>query len=112
MQRDEYEFSNLEERVMMTILENGNVAYGVEIHNAIEAETHKTASIPGIYIALDRLEKAGYVRSELAESTLQRGGRSKRYFTVTGLGKSELRRHFARAAQHQARLKVALDAYE
>ena len=40
----------------------------------------------GANAALDRLEIKGLVKSKLGESTPERGGRAKRYFTVTAEG--------------------------
>ena len=44
-----------------------------------------------MYVTLDRLEEKGLLRSRLADSTDERGGRPRRYVTVTALGVRELR---------------------
>ena len=47
---------------------------------------------PGsIYPTLDRLERKGFVRSELGEVTHERGGRAKRYFSIEPAGLERLR---------------------
>ena len=46
-----------------------------------------TTSAPGaLYTTLDRLEEKGLVTSELGDPTPERGGRAKRYYTVTASG--------------------------
>ena len=39
---------------------------------------------------LNRLEEKGYVKSKLGEATSARGGKRKRYYTVTNGGKAAL----------------------
>lgn len=43
-----------------------------------------------MYSTLERMEKKNLVVSKLGEATAQRGGRPKRYFTVTAEGKAAL----------------------
>jgi DNA-binding PadR family transcriptional regulator len=44
-----------------------------------------------MYVTLDRLEEKGMLRSRLADSTDERGGRPRRYVKVTPLGVRQLR---------------------
>jgi DNA-binding PadR family transcriptional regulator len=39
---------------------------------------------------LNRLEEKGFVKSKLGEATSTRGGKRKRYYTITNAGKSAL----------------------
>jgi len=58
-----------------------------------------------IYTALRRMEAKGLVVGELGESTPTRGGRAKRYLSVTPLG-----REAVRAATHDLdRMREGLD---
>ncbi len=45
-----------------------------------------------MYTALERLEAKGLVASRMGDPTPQRGGRAKRYVTVTAAGVKALRR--------------------
>ncbi|GAB4047731.1 PadR family transcriptional regulator [Spirosoma foliorum] len=79
-----------EELVLLTVavLEGG--AYGVTIVAELKQRTDRTISLSGVHIALYRLEEKGFVRSELGGATAARGGRRKRLFVITALGKRTL----------------------
>jgi DNA-binding PadR family transcriptional regulator len=76
-----------EEVVMLTIGVLGEEAYGVSIKEEIEQRTGRKASIGALHSTLNRLEKKGYVKSSEGGATAERGGRRKRYFTITAYGK-------------------------
>ena len=75
-----------EQVVLLTILRLGDDAYGVTIRNEIEKCTGREPAPGALYTTLDRLEEKGLVRSQMGDPTPERGGRSKRYFTVTARG--------------------------
>lgn len=75
-----------DEILLLTILKLGEEAYGVTIMKHLTEVTGKEWSIGAIYDPLYRLEKTGYVKSELTEPTKERGGRSKRVYRVTETG--------------------------
>lgn len=81
-----------EQIVILAVLRLDERAYGVTVRQEIESRTGREVSIGAIYATLDRLEMKGYVRSQLGEPTAERGGRSKRFFHVTGKGMSVLQR--------------------
>ena len=70
----------------------GEGAYGVTIRSEIAQYTERDPAPGAIYTTLDRLENKGFVRSEVGESTPQRGGRSKRYYHVSAEGLRALKR--------------------
>jgi PadR family transcriptional regulator PadR len=72
--------------VMLTILRLGDDAYGVPISREIERQTRRTVAFGTVYATLERLQKKGLVRSNLGETTPERGGRAKRFFRVTSPG--------------------------
>jgi PadR family transcriptional regulator, regulatory protein PadR len=80
--------TDFEIMILLAILRIGDEAYGVPIGREIETTTGRAVQLPAIYAALDRLEAQGLVESRLGEATAQRGGRAKKYFslTKTGLG--------------------------
>jgi PadR family transcriptional regulator, regulatory protein PadR len=63
-------------------------AYGMTVHAKVEelAGKFRVVSLGACYTALDRLEQKGYVRSWFGGATEERGGRSKRFFEITGAG--------------------------
>jgi PadR family transcriptional regulator, regulatory protein PadR len=75
-----------EQTVLLGILRVGENAYGVTIRAEIAACTDREPTPGALYTTLDRLEEKGLVTSRLGDPTPQRGGRAKRYFTVTATG--------------------------
>jgi PadR family transcriptional regulator, regulatory protein PadR len=72
--------------VLLVILRLGDDAYGVTIRREITACTDREPSPGALYTTLDRLEEKGLVESRMGDSTPLRGGRAKRYYTVTRYG--------------------------
>ena len=89
-----------EQVVMLAVLRLGDDAYGVPIRREIVSCTGRDASPGAIYTTLERLEDKGLVRSRFGDPTPERGGRAKRYFTLTVRGGQAL----ARAQQSYQRL--------
>jgi PadR family transcriptional regulator PadR len=75
-----------EQIVLLAILRAGEGAYGVTVRAEIVACTNREPAPGALYTTLDRMEEKGLVTSRLGEPTPQRGGRAKRYFTVTATG--------------------------
>lgn len=77
--------------VLLAILRLGDGAYAPAILDEIEQRTGRAASAGSMYVTLDRLEAKGLLRSRLGDPTDDRGGRQRRYVTVTAAGVRELR---------------------
>ena len=77
--------------VMLALLRQGDEAYGVPIADAITQSTGKQVILASVYNTLERLEQKGLVRSALGQPTPERGGRAKRYFSITAAGLREVR---------------------
>ena len=77
--------------VLLALLRQGDEAYGVPIGQAIEQSTGKKVILASVYNTLERLEEKGLVRSTIGEPTPERGGRGKRYFSITSAGLREVR---------------------
>jgi DNA-binding PadR family transcriptional regulator len=77
--------------VLLALLRQGEEAYGVPIANAIAESTGKQVILASVYNTLERLEEKGLVRSTIGEPTPERGGRAKRYFSITPAGLREVR---------------------
>lgn len=65
-------------------------AYALKIAEEFKQQTGREVSIGAVHSTLDRLEQKGFVRSDLGEATAIRGGKRKRLFTLTALGKRVL----------------------
>jgi len=75
-----------EQVVLLAILRLGEDAYGVTIRSEIAECTGRDPAPGALYTTFDRLQQKGLVASRLGDPTPQRGGRAKRFFTVTGAG--------------------------
>jgi DNA-binding PadR family transcriptional regulator len=78
--------------VMLALLRVGEDAYGVPVAREIEESSGREVGIASVYAALERLERKGFVSSQMGEPTPERGGRAKRFFHVTGLGLRQVRK--------------------
>ena len=75
-----------EEMILLTIWRLGNQAYCVPILQAAQERTGKEWTLSGIYIPLGRLEQRGLVKSVLGRPTAERGGKRKRFYSITPAG--------------------------
>ena len=75
---------------MLTVGVLYDEAYGVSIKKEIETRLSRKVSVGALQSALKRLENKGYLQSREGESTQERAGRPKRYFTITAHGKNAL----------------------
>jgi len=74
----------------------------VRIRQEIESRTDRPVTIGAVYATLERLAQKGCVRPVMGEPTATRGGRAKRYYTITRTGVAALedtRRQLARMWQ-------------
>lgn len=79
-----------QEIVLLTILVLEEQAYGVAIQDDIKIRLDRTVSRGALHTALTRLEEKGFIRSEYGGATAVRGGRRKRFYTVSQKGKIAL----------------------
>jgi PadR family transcriptional regulator PadR len=86
-----YQLGEFEEIVMLTVGILYKEAYGVAIIDEIEQRLGRKVSIGALQTVLRRLENKGFLTSSLGEATSVRGGKRKRYFTLTNLGSRVLR---------------------
>lgn len=77
-----------EEIVLLTIAALVNDAYSVSICDELGKSLGRPAKLGVIHAVLNRLEDKGYVKSKLGEATNARGGKRKRYYSVTNGGKA------------------------
>ncbi|WP_456459910.1 PadR family transcriptional regulator [Reichenbachiella sp.] len=79
-----------EELTLLTVGALFDEAYGVAILDEIAAKTGRKVNISAVHEVLKRLEKKGFVNSRMGGATNERGGRRKRFFTLTLEGKQAL----------------------
>lgn len=77
--------------VLLAVLHLQEGAYAVPVRELIEERTGRPVARGALYTGLDRLEAKGCLRSRMGEATEERGGKPKRYYTVTGAGMKAIR---------------------
>ena len=85
--RDNY-LGEFEQIVLLAILRLKDDAYAVPVREEIEGRTGRSVARGALYTALDRLEAKHFLTSKMGEPLAERGGRSRRYYTVTPAGVS------------------------
>lgn len=94
-----------EQLILLAILRLGEDAYGVTIRTELAERGGRNVAPGALYTTLERLEAKGVITSRMGDPTPQRGGRAKRYVTVTAAGMQAL----TRALQAYERLLDGLD---
>lgn len=79
-----------EELVLLTVAALLSDAYSVAICDELVKQTGRSAKLGVVHAVLNRLEEKGFVKSRLGEATNIRGGKRKRYYTLTTAGKAAL----------------------
>ncbi len=79
-----------EQVVLLAILRLEDHAYGVSIGNEIRVCAGRSTTPGAIYTTLERLERKGWIVARCGEATPERGGRAKRFYTVTKSGRAQL----------------------
>lgn len=98
----------LETLVLLATLRLGQSAYGVSIRDEIRDRAARPLSRGAIYSTIKRLERKGFVDSQMGEATPIRGGRAKRYFSVTHSGLLAIRSSTRAVDQMREGLDTAL----
>jgi PadR family transcriptional regulator PadR len=104
---DRDHLGEFEQMILLAILRLGADAYGMRIRREIEERARRPTSIGALYITLERLERKGFIQSELGDATPERGGRAKRFFTVNPSGREVLDKSL-KALQRMAEGYLAL----
>ena len=79
-----------EQMVLLAVLRLGENAYGVTILGEIAQRTGRNVSPGALYTTLHRMEDKGLVTFRDGNPTPERGGRAKRFVTVTREGRHAL----------------------
>ena len=97
--------------VLLALLhvEGTDDAYAVPVRALLEARTGRPVARGALYTALERLETKGCLRSRMGDPTAERGGKAKRYFTVTPLGVKALKAMHASLANLSRGLEALLE---
>ena len=82
----ETRLGEFEEVLLLMVGILGEEAYAFKIEEEYTVQTKRTTSIGAIHSTLNRLEKKGFLKSQMGEPTARRGGRRKRIYKITALG--------------------------
>jgi PadR family transcriptional regulator, regulatory protein PadR len=89
-----YSLGEFEELVLLMVAALHDEAYGVVILESLEVKLGKKVNISAVHVALKRMEGKGFVKSRFGGITEDRGGRRKKYYTITAQGKKVLDAQF------------------
>lgn len=79
-----------EEVVLLVVAACAEDGYGVTIWEQLQQQTGRSITVSAVHATLYRLQEKGYLSSQLGGATPERGGRRKRFFTLTALGSRAL----------------------
>ena len=100
MKAQEPYLGELEQQILLVVLRLGEEAYANPIGEMLASAAERRVGRGALYTALERLEVKGLLRSTMGEPLRERGGRARRYFTVTAAGR--------RALAHSRRVLLGL----
>jgi PadR family transcriptional regulator, regulatory protein PadR len=95
-----YSLGEFEELLLLVVAGSDGEAYGVTIRECLIEKLKKNVNISAVHVSLKRLEDKGFVKSKFGGITEERGGRRKKFYIITGLGKRVL------DAQYQLRTSL------
>jgi len=86
----QHTLGEFEELVLLMVAALHDEAYGVIILENLEERLKKKVNISAVHMALKRLSDKGFLQSRYGGITTDRGGRRKKYYSITALGKRVL----------------------
>ena len=91
----QHSLGEFEELVLLMVAALHDEAYGVSILENLEEELEKKLNISAVHVVLKRMEDKGFVKSRFGGITEERGGRRKKFYRITALGKRMLDEQYA-----------------
>ncbi|MFC2161419.1 PadR family transcriptional regulator [Acidobacteriota bacterium] len=82
--------SRTEEFILLAVYYLKDEAYAVRIRKHLKEITDKSWSYGALFTSLEQMVRKGYLKSHLTLPLAVRGGRSKRIYHVTNIGKAAL----------------------
>ena len=86
----QHSLGEFEELVLLMVAALHDEGYDVTILENLEAKLNKKVNVSAVHVALKRLEDKGFVKSRYGGITEDRGGRRKKFYVITALGKRML----------------------
>jgi PadR family transcriptional regulator, regulatory protein PadR len=91
MKSSDVYLGELEQLLLLVVLRLGEDAYASPIGDTLATLAGRRIARGALYTALERLELKGCLRSTMGQPLAERGGRARRYFSVTPTGVRALR---------------------
>lgn len=85
------DLTKIEEILLLSIWKLKDEAYGFKIRHHVSDITGKDLTYGNLYSALDRLTRKKYVFKRPGESTPQRRGKTRMYYTISSAGVEALK---------------------
>ncbi len=107
----ETKLGDFEETILLIIgILGDDLAYALKIADEFKSQTNRAVSIGAVHSTLTRLQEKGFLKSQMGESSAERGGRRKRIYFITAEGERVLResREFKMSLWNQYP-KISLD---
>ena len=105
----EHSLGEFEELVLLMVAGLHDEAYGVLIMDKLKEKLKKNFNVSAVHIALKRMEDKGFVKSRFGGITEERGGRRKKFYVITALGKKILDGQYTlRTSLYKAIPKISL----
>ena len=82
--------SRPEELILLAVMQLRDRAYGVTVRRHLIGETGVDWTIGAVYVPLSRLTEAGYLLTSIGEPTAERGGKRKKFYSLTPRGMKAL----------------------
>lgn len=89
-----HSIGEFEELVLLVVAALHDEAYGVSIQETLVEKLAKNINISAVHVALSRMEDKGFIKSRFGGITEDRGGRRKKFYVITALGKHVLDNQF------------------
>ncbi|HYI77498.1 MAG TPA: helix-turn-helix transcriptional regulator [Chryseolinea sp.] len=86
----DHSLGEFEELVLLMVAALHDEAYGVAILESLESKLARKLNVSAVHVALKRMEDKGFVKSRFGGVTADRGGRRKKFYVITALGKRVL----------------------
>jgi PadR family transcriptional regulator, regulatory protein PadR len=75
-----------EQAILLALVRLGDDAYGRAILKDVQERLERDVAAGAVYATLDRLEQRALISSHLAEGTVVRAGRPRRYYSIEKAG--------------------------
>jgi PadR family transcriptional regulator, regulatory protein PadR len=76
----------LEQIVLLAVARLEGDAYGMSIRREIESRTGRSVAIGAVYSTLERLQDKGFTEIVRPRGNVERDGRARKFFAITGAG--------------------------